>query len=137
MRKMPHLPHNTHRYFIEPISNTRHIISSLYSTFLRFIDKIKSYNKSAILNLFHTIKYDCRSNTGVKLCKIMLRTGKDRVDDINIIDINSIVYLDIPNGSEWRIDMVKEIIECNFGRITVPGFDRYQIADMLNFVCTS
>ena len=67
----------------------------------------------------------------------MLRTGKDRVDDINIKDINSIVYLDIPNGSEWRIDMVKEIIECNFGRITVSGFDRCQIADMLNFVCTS
>ena len=98
MRKMLHLPCNTHRYFIEPISNTRHIISSLYSTFC---------NKSAILNLFHTIKYDCRSNTGLKLCKTMLRTGKDRVDDINIKDINSIVYLDIPNGSEWRIDMVK------------------------------
>ena len=43
-------------------------------------------------------------------------------------DINSIVYLDIPNGSEWRIDMApQEIIECNFGRITVPGFDRCQI----------
>ena len=61
MRKMLHLPHNTPRYFIEPISNTRHIISSIYSTFLRFIDKFKSCNKSAILNLFHTIKYDCRS----------------------------------------------------------------------------
>ena len=33
--------------------------------------------------------------------------------------------------------MVKEIIECNFGRIPVPGFDRCQIADMLNLVCTS
>ena len=91
MRKMLHLPRNTHRYFIEPISNTRHIISSLYSRFLRFIDKIKSCNKSAILNLFHTIKYDCRSNTGLKLRKTILRTGKDRVDDINIKYINSIV----------------------------------------------
>ena len=136
MRKMFHLPCNAHRYLIEPIVNTRHIISSLSSRFLRFIDKIKSCNKSAILNLFHTIKYDCRSNTCLKLRKTMLRTGKDRVDDINIKD-NSIVYLDIPNGSEWRIDMVKEMIECNFGRITVPAFDRCQIAGMLNIVCTS
>ena len=41
----------------------------------------------------------------------MLRTDKVRVDDIHIKDINSIVYQDIPNGSDWRIEMVKEIIE--------------------------
>ena len=137
MRKLLNLPRNAHRYLIEPISNTRHIISSLYSRFVRFIDKIKSCNKSAILNLFHTIKHDCRSKTGSNLRKTMLRTGNDRVDDIRIKDINRIVYQDIPNGSDWRIEMVKEIGEYNFGHITLPGFDRCEMADMLNFVCTS
>ena len=137
MRKLLHLPRNTHRYFIEPISKTRHIISSLYSRFLRFVDKIKSCNKSVMLNLLHTIKYDCRSSTGLNLRKTMLRTGNVRVDDISIKDIKNIVYKDIPIGSEWRIEMVNELIEYNFGQITVPGFDRCQIADMLNFVCTS
>ena len=67
----------------------------------------------------------------------MLRTGNDRVDDIRIKDINRIVYQDIPNGSDWRIERVKEISEYNFGHITLPGFDRYEMADMLNFVCMS
>ena len=137
MRKLLNLPRNAHRYLIEPISNTRHIISSLYSRFVRFIDKIISCNKSAILNLFHTIKHDCRSKTGSNLRKTMLRTGNDRVDDIRIKDINRIVYQDIPNGSDWRIEMVKEIGEYNFDHITLPGFDRCEMADMLNFVCTS
>ena len=137
MRKLLNLPCNAHRYLIEPISNTRHIISSLYSRFLRFIDKIKACNKSTILNLFHTIKHDCCSKTGSNLRKTMLRTANDRVGDIRIKDINRIVYQDIPNGSDWRIEMVNEIGEYNFSHITLPGFDRCEMADRLNFVCTS
>ena len=62
----------------------------------------------------------------------MLRTG----NDIRRKDINRIVYQDIPNGSDRRIEMVKEIGEYNFGHITLPGFDRCEMGDMLNFVCT-
>ena len=59
---------------------------------------------------------------GSNLRKTMLRTGNDRVDDIRIKDINRIVYQDIPNGSDWIIEMVKEIGEYNFGSHNASWF---------------
>jgi len=91
MRKMHHLPYKRHRYFIDRISNTSHIISSLYSRFVKFVDKIELCKKYALRNLLHAIKYDCRSKTGSNLRKIMLKTGRNCVDDICIKDINNMM----------------------------------------------
>lgn len=137
MRKMLHLPRNTHRYFLEPISKTNHITTSLYSRFIKFIDTVKSCNKSAMRNLFECIKLDCRSKTGSNLRNIMLKLGKNQVDEINLKDIKNIVYQHIPRDSEWKIEFVKELIDHQLGKTVIPGFESNEIDDTLNYVCTS
>ena len=137
IRKMNGLPRETHKYFVESISETRHIIFSLYARFLKFVTKIKLCNKSAMINLLRTIQYDCRSKTGSNLRKIMLKTSKIRVENVDVLDINKLVYSKIPSQSEWKIKLAKECIDCNYGRLQVPGFHHSEIADILNFICTT
>ena len=133
LRKMLHLPYNSHRYFMEPISNTRHIITSLYSRFVKFVEKLKSSEKTALQTMLSNTMYDCQSNTGRNLRRIMLKIGKNSVNDISITDIRNVVYKEIPTGSEWKIGLVNEIIS---GQLVIPGFDRHEIDDILSYVCS-
>ena len=42
------IPRNTHRYFIEPLSGTPHMMLSLYTRFLNFINSIKNSSKGIL-----------------------------------------------------------------------------------------
>ena len=42
------IPRNTHRYFIEALSDTPHIMLSLYTRFLNFINSIKNSSKDIL-----------------------------------------------------------------------------------------
>ena len=52
-------------------------------------------------------------------------------------DINNLVYQNTPNGCEWAINMVKEIVEHNSGLLVVPGFNGLELAGISNDVCAS
>lgn len=137
VRKMFHLSFNAHRYFIEPISCTKHIMYSLYSRLVKFVHKIKSCNKTVMQKLLQNVKYDCRSNTGRNLRNIMLKSGKNCVDDINEEDLHNLIYHAIPIGNDWRLSIAKETIEYICGDVIVPGFDNYEMTEILNYVCGS
>ena len=87
--------------------------------------------------LLQNVKYDCRSNTGRNLRKIMLKTGKNCVDDINEEDLHNLTYHAIPIGNEWRLGIANEIVEHISGDMIVSGFDNYEMTEMLNYVCAS
>ena len=58
------LPRSTHRYLVEPVSDSIHIKKVFVKRFLNKSSKI------AAKNVFTTIKYDCRSLTGYNLRNI-------------------------------------------------------------------
>ena len=134
---MLNLPRNTHRYFLEPISMTRHVTFSLYLRFLKFIDRIGSCRKSAMTTLLNTIKYDCQSRTCSNLREIMLMTSKNDVDVIDREDIKTFLYNEIPRNCEWKINIVNELIDYKSGIVMVPGFQHSKLKEMLNHICTS
>ena len=70
------IPRETHRYFIEHLSEHRHIKFILLKRFLRFLKQIEKSSKSAIKSLLSICKNDCRSITGKNLRKIMLMCDK-------------------------------------------------------------
>ena len=84
VRKMMNLPRVAHRFFIEILSKTRHIIFSLYSRYVNFMNQITESSKPAMTNLLASIKYDkvCQSRTGSNLRHIMLRTGRTTIEDM-------------------------------------------------------
>ena len=55
------IPRNTHRYSIEPLSGTPHIMLSLFKRFLNLINSIKNSSKGILYNMLNIIKYDCET----------------------------------------------------------------------------
>jgi len=137
MRKMMRLPFNAHRYILEPLSGTKHTIFSFYARLMKFTNKLKASAKSIIRNLFRAIKNDCRSTTGRNLRKIMLITENLTIDDIMEKTIKSLRYYDIPEGSEWCINILKEIQEVKFGELTIPNLNIDELDEIMKYVSSA
>ena len=97
LRRMLRIPFNSHRYFLEPVSRSKHVIFSLYARFIKFTDKLKTCSKSLIRNLYRTARSDCRSTTGRCLRKMMMKTNNTSTDCIKVSDIRRLSYNALPD----------------------------------------
>ena len=132
---MLNIPRQTHRYFLEPINKTSHIIFSLCARFVKFVNKIGTCNKPSIMSLLNTVRYDCQSTTGSNIRNILLKLRKTRIDEIRLSDIRNLRYFEIPNGSKWKINSVKECIDHISGFLTAPGFNRSEMEEIRDYIC--
>ena len=130
------IPRNTHRYFIEPLTETRHIIFSLYSRFFNFINSIAASKKTVLQNMLSVCKYDCLSTTGRNLRNIMLRVMKSRVDDIIVDDIKILVYNVTPPGDEWKVTLAKEILDVKGRNMELKILNKAELDDILELILT-
>ena len=76
------LDRKTHKYLIEPISGTQHIMFALQKRFINFIKKINASKKTALRMLYETVKLDCQSTTGRNLRMLILLYDLDSIDDL-------------------------------------------------------
>ena len=134
---MYNLPRNTHRYFVEPISETPHAKTTMIKNFLNFIEQIQKTRKTVARHLLENIKYDVRSTTGSNLRKIMHLLQKDSIDDISKSDVNNIVFSPIPKNEEWRIGFLKELLDIRSKDVSLENFSKDEIEDMIQHVCTT
>ena len=135
-RIMLGLPRNSHRYFIEPLSNTTHIIHSLFSRYIKFINAVKTSRKAVLREMFQSIKKDCRSTTGANIRNMMKITKKSDVDDVVQSDFNDLVYNEIPEGDEWRVACAAEIIQLKNNDLSMDLLTRKEIDEILEAVVT-
>ena len=129
MRLMLGLPRETHRYFIEPLTDRNHIKSDLIKRFITFLEK-------TLIHVLNKICQDVRSVTGSNLRNLRIRVGKTRVEDITPFD-SKVPFKEIPDGQEWRVNAVKELIEVQNEKLEVNGFESEEIETMLTWICTS
>ena len=115
-RIMLGLPRQSHRYFIEPLSSTRHIRFALIERFIKFAKSLEVSEKTVLRKIFQSVKRDCRSTTGENLRNLMKLTKKTDVDDIDIGSSNGLVYNPIPLGEEWKVDFAEELVEMKSNR---------------------
>ena len=130
-RIMLGLPRNAHRYFIEPLTNTKHIKYSLFRRYIKFVEGIESSEKSVLKKVLMAVKYDCRSNTGKNLRKMMKLTGRSSVDDLKVNDINKLIYSEIPEGEVWKIILAEEIMDVKSDNLSVDNFTIDEINEIL------
>ena len=134
---MANLPYQTHRYLIEPVSDTRHMKTKLIRNFLNFIKSIKESSKPVLKQLYDLTKDDVRTTTGSNLRNILLLTNKLHVDELHPGIVDSIKYHQIEQKEMWRISMVTELIDLNHGDLITPeGWTAEELEMILNFVCT-
>ena len=130
------LPVNTHRFFIQPVSGKVHVKNTLLKRFLGFLLQIEKSCKLPSSHLLEIIKHDVRSTTGSNLRNIMLLLGKDKVEDIEIRDINDVVYATVRPEDLWKVEMLKEIIQVLNDELHLENLDKEEICYAMNYICT-
>ena len=127
------LPRNTHRYFLEPLSNTHHIVKSLQSRFLKFVNNIADGKKKALRRVLDSVKDDVRSVTGRNLRYLKMKTANFNEKEL---DVYNEPYKATPNNDHWRLSIAKEIVETRCGDL-VTNISKEEVDDIANFVCGS
>ena len=135
IRKMFDLPRETHKYFIEKVTESHHIKSVLINRFLKFTEKLKSSDKTK--DMFDLVKSDIRSTTGNNLRKIMLLLDKDSIENIVPSDAKNIVYCETSEQDNWKIGFVKELIDIKCGEAFEDEVSYEELNKILTFICVS
>ena len=134
---MFNLPRTTHRYLLEPLTEKPHVQFSIMKRFVNFCDQLR-HSKKLVLNMM--IKHcenNSQSKTGHNLRTILLKTEKTNISQIDSASINSQKYFRIPDGEEWRVDFLKELIEVRNDPALLENFSIEEIEDFIHFACTT
>ena len=137
VKVMMDLPYATHRSLIKPLTKERHLRNVLISRFLTFMELITKSKKQRIKMLMENAIKDVRSVTGANLRNIMLLMGKTSVGEIKRVDVENINYFKLDEKESWKVQCIQEIIEAKNNRVEIPGFEREELQEMLNYLCTS
>ena len=137
IKSMFDIPRESHRYFIEGLTQKPHLKATLIKRFLSFTNQIMESSKIALKNLFDIVKDDTQSVTGNNLRKTMLLLNKASIEDLKPNDTNEIEYRQIPETERWKLDMVKEITDIKFGVQTLESFPHEELDIILDHICTS
>ena len=133
---MFNLPRSAHRFLVEPVSESKHIKKIFVKRFLNFTKQIEKSSKVALRNVYNTVKNDCRSVTGSNLRNIMLLVDKTTIDSLCPEDHDLIRYAEIPENERWRVNMVKELTDVNWGENVIEGFSREELSYIMYQVCS-
>ena len=91
-------------------------------------------SKAVLRHLLYEIRNDCRSTTGKNIRKLLLEYDEMKLADI---DIKSVVYTDTPEGNEWKIPLVREVIETIAGNLDVAHFTNDQLKEICEQECVN
>ena len=125
------LPRCTHRYLIEPLTQTKHIVKSIHSRFIKFLSSIADGKKDSLKRVLAIIKTDVRSTTGNNLRHLLLKTKN--FSDKELGRQNE-PYQAIPSDETWRIQVIHELIGTNCGDLSLI-LNKKEIDDLAEFVC--
>ena len=131
------LDRKTHRYFIEPLATRQHIKWALIQRYVNFTKKVTESSKSQLNNLYQKIKKDCRSTTGKNIRRIENIFNGKRYEEIDRDQIKKKEYFPITQENKWRLPIVKELTDVKFNQLSIQGFTRSEIKDMLLDICTT
>ena len=137
IRAMFDIPRQTHKYFIEPLTQQKHLKALLIRRFLSFIEQIKKCPKDVVKVVLNTIKHDVASTTGSNLRNILLMMGKDNPDDLCPEDSNLVRYHPIPEEESWRLQILTELLNERQHNLNIEGFTTEELDDLVHIICTS
>jgi len=80
---------------------------------------------------------DTSTRTGHTLRTIMLLTNSCSLIKMTQFDLTSQTYKDIPEGEEWRVNLIKELIDARHDRNFLPEFSYDENDDLVHLACTN
>ena len=104
LRIMYELPVDTHRYFVEAMSDTKHVRTLLYERFVGFLDQIEKSPKNLPKQLLETIRLDVRSITGRNIKRLKQKSGGHLYKHHKFG-----LYVEASKENDWKVKTVKEM----------------------------
>ena len=135
VKNMYDLPYATHRWLIEPISESLHLRRILIQRFLSFVRQVKKSEKVVTNMLLNTIMFSTRSTTGYNLRRIMMEANLTDIEQLDKLSINTIQYHPVKSEDEWKISVIKECIDAKFGKKNIEGFSTEEIDEICGSLC--
>ena len=124
------VPNTTHRYLVEPLSNSLHLKVMLTSWYVKFVQSLSSSPKYAVRVLAATCMSDLRTVMGRTL-RTLANECNCEVSALSSLTVKkSMMYFPVPDGEAWRVQMLKELLDAN---LEVPGF----LQAMKEHMCTT
>ena len=134
IRNIFKLPRATHRYFIQELSNSSHPKTMLCSRMIKFWHSLRTCNKGSIRYLANLVYDDRRTLTGRSVTNIAVDCGADRMS-LNLTCVRNMRYFPPPPGEEWRIPLVKELLDIKDEKLEVPGISTEDIDLIIEEIC--
>ena len=137
VRNMLKLPRTTHRYLLEPLTESPHLFTQLVSRYVTFVSSLLCSNAFEVRFLVRLCMNDQRTVLGRTMTRIALLCNA-RPDDISSNMVKkSVKYAPIPEAEVWRIGVVQNM--CSIRDRTIPdhGLTDTEAAEILDFACTS
>ena len=135
-RLMLGLHRETHRFFIEPVSGTKHIIFHIYKRFVKFVSQMMNSKKTALRSLCWKLLKDCRSTIGKNVRKLMIRFNSGTYNELERNVKKSIPYVKVDEEDAWKIKAVIDLTEAQYDREILPNFTTTEIDDIRQYIAT-
>ena len=120
----------------EPLSGIQHVKRSIFKAFISFVNKLHYSPKEVVRDVFQLIKGDCRSITGSNLRNINIDCAADRVHPFAEVNIEKKDFFPAPAHSEWRVSLIRELINMRDGDSNATGWTKEEMNDALEYLCT-
>ena len=83
------------------------------------------------------MKINARSTTGQNLRNMMLLFNKNSIDEIEEKDIIEYVYAPVENKDEWKLQMIKELIDVKNKELEIENLSKEEVDHMIEYLCTN
>ena len=105
------LPYETHKRFVEDLTDFPHLQSMLHGRYVGFVENLKNSKKSEINMLFNLCSSNILTNTGNNLSYLMNTYNVGSLNELfsekHKIKENRVYNLE--QGEEWKPIMIKEL----------------------------
>ena len=106
---------NTHRYLLEPLSETPRIMRSIWQRFITFVSNVACGKKSVLKRVIDVIQKNVRSVTGRSIRYLQKKMANFNEQELNV---HKKPNNPIPSEDIWRLYLAREIIDSRCGNIT-------------------
>ena len=130
------LPFQTHKRFVESLSDVPHQQSILHGRYIGFVDNLSKSKKPEMSLLFNNCKINLQSNTGQNLKYLNGVYNTYSIEEL-IQEKHSIKKTRVnplEHGEEWKPILINEICLAKMGFLDI-GFEEKLLEDLFTEVC--
>ena len=132
------LPFQTHKQFVESLSDVPHLQSTLHGRYIGFVDNLSKSKKPEMSLLFNICKNNLQTNTGqnLKYLNDVYNTNllAQLIQEKHSIKKTRVYPLEI--GEDWKPILINEICLTRKGFIDI-GFEEDLLEDLLPEICNT